>query len=80
MITMLWRNKKFHIEKTWLQGLKYQMEMLRLDRVGKGVTEGPEQTGIIKTVIIKESQRVILLTTFYVFLLDERKRTEQQQY
>lgn len=53
------------------------MEMLRLDRVGKGVTEGPEQTGIIKTVIIKESQRVILLTTFYVFLLDERKRTEQ---
>lgn len=57
MVTMLWRNKKFHIEKTWLQGLKHQMEMLRLDRVGKGVTEGPEQIGIIKTVIIQENQK-----------------------
>lgn len=40
MVTMLWRNKKFHIERHII-GLKHQMEMLRLDRVGKGVTEVP---------------------------------------
>ena len=33
-------------------GLKHQIEMLRLDRVGKGVTEGSEQIGVIKIVII----------------------------